>query len=72
MIICTQCSCVLDEPNVDFIAVGEHLIESKICKSKTLAIRGGSNGECQSTQCCGLQLTSSHSLQNYCRRFVDG
>ena len=28
----------------DFIAVGEHLIESGICKPKTLAIRGGSNG----------------------------
>eukprot|EP00980_Cylindrotheca_fusiformis_P022953 scaffold9948_cov129-Cylindrotheca_fusiformis.AAC.21 len=28
----------------DFIAVGEHLIESNICKPKTLAIRGGSNG----------------------------
>jgi prolyl oligopeptidase len=30
----------------DFIAVGEHLIESKICTPKTLAARGGSNGEC--------------------------
>ena len=29
----------------DFIAVGEHLIESKICTAKTLAARGGSNGE---------------------------
>ncbi|EEC47531.1 predicted protein [Phaeodactylum tricornutum CCAP 1055/1] len=28
----------------DFIAVGEHLIEAGICKPKTLAIRGGSNG----------------------------
>ena len=28
----------------DFIAVGEHLIESGICKPKTLAARGGSNG----------------------------
>jgi len=28
----------------DFIAVGEHLIESNICKPKTLGIRGGSNG----------------------------
>jgi len=28
----------------DFIAVGEHLIESGICKPKTLSIRGGSNG----------------------------
>jgi len=27
----------------DFIAVGEHLISSKICTSKTLAARGGSN-----------------------------
>lgn len=28
----------------DFIAVGEHLIETKVCGSKTLAARGGSNG----------------------------
>lgn len=28
----------------DFIAVGEHLIESGICTAKTLAARGGSNG----------------------------
>ena len=28
----------------DFIAVAEDLIASKICKPKTLAIRGGSNG----------------------------
>jgi prolyl oligopeptidase len=28
----------------DFIAVAEHLIESGICKPKTLATRGGSNG----------------------------
>lgn len=28
----------------DFIAVAEHLIESNVCKPKTLAIRGGSNG----------------------------
>ena len=28
----------------DFIAVGEHLIETGICKPKTLAARGGSNG----------------------------
>jgi prolyl oligopeptidase PreP (S9A serine peptidase family) len=28
----------------DFIAVGEHLIETGICKPKTLATRGGSNG----------------------------
>jgi prolyl oligopeptidase len=28
----------------DFIAVAKDLIASKICKSKTLAIRGGSNG----------------------------
>jgi len=28
----------------DFIAVGEHLVESGLCKPKTLAIRGGSNG----------------------------
>ncbi|KAL7576894.1 hypothetical protein ACA910_006658 [Epithemia clementina (nom. ined.)] len=28
----------------DFIAVAEHLIASKICQPKTLAIRGGSNG----------------------------
>jgi len=28
----------------DFIAVGEHLIDSGICKPKTLAARGGSNG----------------------------
>jgi prolyl oligopeptidase len=28
----------------DFIAVAEDLIASKICRSKTLAIRGGSNG----------------------------
>jgi prolyl oligopeptidase len=28
----------------DFIAVGEHLIETNICKPKTLGIRGGSNG----------------------------
>jgi prolyl oligopeptidase len=28
----------------DFIAVGEHLISSGICKAKTLAARGGSNG----------------------------
>ncbi|KAG7348342.1 serine protease, S9A family peptidase [Nitzschia inconspicua] len=28
----------------DFIAVGEHLISSGICTSKTLAARGGSNG----------------------------
>jgi prolyl oligopeptidase len=28
----------------DFIAVGEHLIASKICTPKTLAARGGSNG----------------------------
>ena len=31
----------------DFIAVGEHLIESKICTAKTLAARGGSNGKCE-------------------------
>ena len=28
----------------DFIAIGEDLIENKICTSKTLAARGGSNG----------------------------
>lgn len=28
----------------DFIAVAEDLISSKVCKPKTLAIRGGSNG----------------------------
>jgi prolyl oligopeptidase len=28
----------------DFIAVGEHLISSGICKAETLAARGGSNG----------------------------
>jgi prolyl oligopeptidase len=28
----------------DFIAVGEHLIETGVCKPKTLAARGGSNG----------------------------
>ena len=28
----------------DFIAVAQHLISSKICKAKTLAIRGGTNG----------------------------
>jgi prolyl oligopeptidase len=28
----------------DFIAVGEHLVASGICKPKTLAARGGSNG----------------------------
>jgi prolyl oligopeptidase len=28
----------------DFIAVGEHLVESKVCSPKTLACRGGSNG----------------------------
>lgn len=28
----------------DFIAVAEDLISSKICKAKTLAIRGGTNG----------------------------
>jgi len=28
----------------DFIAVGEHLIETGVCKPKTLGIRGGSNG----------------------------
>ena len=28
----------------DFIAVGEHLIETNVCKPKTLAARGGSNG----------------------------
>jgi prolyl oligopeptidase len=29
----------------DFIAVGEHLISTGVCKPKSLAIRGGSNGE---------------------------
>jgi prolyl oligopeptidase len=29
----------------DFIAVGEHLIETGVCKPKTLAARGGSNGK---------------------------
>jgi prolyl oligopeptidase len=33
----------------DLIAVAEHLISSKICKPKTLAIRGGSN---VSNSCC--------------------
>lgn len=28
----------------DFIAVGEHLVERKVCTPKTLACRGGSNG----------------------------
>jgi len=28
----------------DFIAVGEHLISTKVCTAKTLACRGGSNG----------------------------
>lgn len=28
----------------DFIAVGEHLVSSGICKPKTLGIKGGSNG----------------------------
>ena len=28
----------------DFIAVGEHLVERKVCVAKTLACRGGSNG----------------------------
>ena len=28
----------------DFISVGEHLIETGICKPKTLCVRGGSNG----------------------------
>ena len=28
----------------DFIAVGEHLVASKVCSPKTLACRGGSNG----------------------------
>ena len=28
----------------DFIAVGEHLVESKVCTPKSLAARGGSNG----------------------------
>lgn len=28
----------------DFIAVGEHLVESKVCTPQTLACRGGSNG----------------------------
>mmetsp|Transcript_15156 Transcript_15156/g.42717 ORF Transcript_15156/g.42717 Transcript_15156/m.42717 type:complete len:763 (+) Transcript_15156:331-2619(+) len=28
----------------DFIAVAEHLISTKVCKSKTLGIRGGANG----------------------------
>ena len=27
----------------DFIAVGEHLIETNVCRPKTLAVRGGSN-----------------------------
>lgn len=30
----------------DFIAVGEHLIETNVCKPKTLAVRGGSNVSC--------------------------
>jgi len=30
----------------DFIAVGEHLISTGVCKPKSLAIRGGSNGKC--------------------------
>jgi prolyl oligopeptidase len=29
----------------DFIAVGEHLISTGVCKPKSLAIRGGSNGK---------------------------
>lgn len=33
-----------DKAYQDFIAVGEHLIESGICKPQTLAARGGSNG----------------------------
>eukprot|EP00986_Skeletonema_menzelii_P008670 scaffold3756_cov142-Skeletonema_menzelii.AAC.4 len=28
----------------DFIAVGEHLVDSKVCSPQTLACRGGSNG----------------------------
>jgi prolyl oligopeptidase len=28
----------------DFIAVGEHLVATKVCNPKTLACRGGSNG----------------------------
>lgn len=28
----------------DFIGVAEHLIETNVCRSKTLAVRGGSNG----------------------------
>jgi len=28
----------------DFIAVGEHLVSTKVCSPKTLAARGGSNG----------------------------
>lgn len=28
----------------DFIAVGEHLVATKVCSPKTLACRGGSNG----------------------------
>jgi prolyl oligopeptidase len=30
----------------DFIAVGEHLVSTGVCKPKSLAIRGGSNGKC--------------------------
>ena len=32
----------------DFIAVGEHLISTGVCKPKSLAIRGGSNGKLMS------------------------
>jgi len=33
-----------NKPHEDFIAVAEDLISSKVCKAKTLAIRGGSGG----------------------------
>jgi prolyl oligopeptidase len=33
----------------DFIAVGEHLVSTGVCKPKSLAIRGGSNGKLNSS-----------------------
>ena len=46
----------------DFIAVAEHLIESGICKPKTLATRGGSNGGLLMGNVSGDQWTHTYAF----------
>ena len=57
----------------DFIAVAEHLIESKICTSKTLAIRGGSNVRPAVCRLWKMDLSlSSHTFISFTGRSPDG